>query len=306
MTQAGNNLATCIEHAIGERPIRLSSLHGGCVAQVFKAEFRHYPTVAVKHEPAVGPSGSAALDVEGFMLEYLAARTALPLPRVFHAEPTLLVLEFVPNDGHRSEKGETALADLMADLHDTPTLETTFGLERDTRIGPLVQPNSPTESWEAFYRDQRLLHFGAMALDRRVISRDTHDNLRRLGDQLERHLEATADQRPALLHGDLWAGNILWKDGFPRALIDPACHRGHPEVETAFMDLMGGLGPAFWNQYKKRRPDRGENWGSRRSIYRLYPLLVHAILFDQAVSGEHEMGYGATVRATLEGLLAGR
>lgn len=298
-------LSNLIRAALGEPPVRLSRLHGGCVAHVFKAEFDHHPTVAVKHEPAGGPGGPPALDVEGFMLGHLAERTALPLPDVIHAEPKLLVLEFVPNNGHRSDAGEAALADLLADLHDTRASETTYGLELDTRIGPLVQPNSPAESWAAFYRDQRLFHFGALALSRGVIAPGTHDSLRRLGDHLERLLEPTTDDSPRLLHGDLWAGNILWDDGQPRALIDPACHRGHPEVETAFIDLMGGLGPAFWHQYRSRRPDQGENRGVRRSIYTLYPLLVHAILFDRATDGGREAGYAATVRATLDRLLAG-
>ncbi|MFT5422994.1 MAG: fructosamine-3-kinase [Phycisphaerales bacterium] len=68
------------------------------------------------------------------------------------------------------------------------------------------------------------------------------------------------------------------------------------------MDLMGGLGPAFWNQYRKHRPARDAGWPTRRAIYQLYPLLVHAILFD----GGRVDGYGDAVRATLAGVLAAR
>jgi len=38
--------------------------------------------------------------------------------------------------------------------------------------------------------------------------------------------------RPALLHGDLWSGNVLFdgKSGEFSGFIDPACYYGHSEV----------------------------------------------------------------------------
>lgn len=289
-------LNTEIERALGRRPLRLTPLHGGCVAQVFRADFApgaSLPTLAVKWE--TGPD--AALDVEGYMLGELAAGSGLPLPRVVHASAHLLALEFIEHDGRRSPEGEAALADLLADLHDRATGHETLGLERDTRIGPLVQPNGVCDSWAEFYRVHRLEHFGSMACSRGVIDDSTRDGLRRLGERLEGLLGPTLDDPPALLHGDLWAGNILWHAGHPAALIDPAAHRGHPEVELAFIDLMGGLGPGFWERYRSRRP-LAPGWEHRRAIYRIYPLLVHAILFDGGRVG----GYGSSVAQTLNSL----
>ena len=40
---------------------------------------------------------------------------------------------------------------------------------------------------------------------------------------------------PALLHGDLWTGNILVSDGRLAGLIDPACYHGHAEVDLAML-----------------------------------------------------------------------
>ena len=44
-------------------------------------------------------------------------------------------------------------------------------------------------------------------------------------------------RRAALLHGDLWTGNILVRDGRLVALIDPACYYGHAEVDLAMLCL---------------------------------------------------------------------
>ena len=45
---------------------------------------------------------------------------------------------------------------------------------------------------------------------------------------------------PARLHGDLWAGNLLWTaDG--GVLIDPAAHGGHRETDLAMLALFGLL-----------------------------------------------------------------
>jgi fructosamine-3-kinase len=52
-----------------------------------------------------------------------------------------------------------------------------------------------------------------------------------------------------LLHGDLWTGNLLVKDGKLAALIDPACYHGDPEVDLAMLCLFGSPDEAFWQAY---------------------------------------------------------
>jgi hypothetical protein len=48
----------------------------------------------------------------------------------------------------------------------------------------------------------------------------------------------------ALLHGDLWGGNLLVREGRLAAFIDPACYHGDAEVDLAMLCLFDDPDPA--------------------------------------------------------------
>ena len=98
------------------------------------------------------------------------------------------------------------------------------------------------------------------------------------------------DERPSLLHGDLWAGNIMTtSDGQP-CLIDPAVYFGHREVDLAMTQLFGGFDAAFFESYGEVYPLL-PGYEERLDLYNLYPLLVHVNLFGG--------GYGRQVISVL-------
>src|SRR3546814_4637170 len=81
------------------------------------------------------------------------------------------------------------------------------------------------------------------------------------------------------LHGDMWGGNVLARGGRIAAFVDPAIYHADPEIELAFSTLFGTYGEAFFRRYEALRPLRPGFFETRRDIYNLYPLLVHARLF---------------------------
>lgn len=105
-----------------------------------------------------------------------------------------------------------------------------------------------------------------------------------LAGRLDRWLDAP--HRPALVHGDLWSGNILARGGRIVGLIDPALYYADPEIELAFMTLFGGVGAGFFRSYAERRPLRPGFFEVRRDVYNLYPLLVHTRLFGDAYAAQ--------------------
>ena len=53
----------------------------------------------------------------------------------------------------------------------------------------------------------------------------------------------------SLLHGDLWEGNILFKDGELAGLIDPGIYFGHHELEIAYLTWFKFVDEIFLDFY---------------------------------------------------------
>ncbi len=283
---------------LGARVVSLRPLAGGCVGDVRLATLADGRRVVAKRAEA---EGAAPLACEAFMLRWLRERTTLPVPHVLGEAPGLLAMEFVENDGAIDASVERHAADLLADLHAlTPdavgavvgesVASKRFGFERDTVIGALAQPNPWASSWVSFFRESRLLHMGrecarAGRLDAAALAR-LERFCARLGDFIG---EPPA---PSLVHGDVWAGNVLARAGRVAAFIDPAIYFAHAEVELAFVALFSTFGRPFYDRYAERRPvapgffepARGQRL-ARRDVYNLYPLLVHARLFGGSYAG---------------------
>jgi fructosamine-3-kinase len=92
-------------------------------------------------------------------------------------------------------------------------------------------------------------------------------------------------ERPALLHGDLWKGNLVSGPDGEAWAVDPAVYYGHREMDIAMTRLFGGFDDAFYTAYNEALPmERG--WEERAEVCNLYPLLVHTLLFGGGYAGQ--------------------
>lgn len=276
---SARSIDDAVETALGTRPRSSAPLGGGDIAEVYQLEMPDGALLAAKL--------GEVLDVEGSMLRYLAKHSALPIPEVLHAEPGLLITERLENDGAINSGAEAHAAELLAALHANDAPE--FGFESDTLIGGLRQPNPWTGSWLAFFRDQRLLYMAGDALAAGRLPAGAMRRIERLAGRLERWIEEPA--APSLLHGDMWAGNVMVSNGRVSGFIDPAIYYGDAEIELAFSTLFGTFGDPFFARYSELRAMRPGFFEERRGLYNLYPLLVHVRLFGG--------GYVARVESTL-------
>lgn len=265
-------LADRIEDAIGRRPAAITALHGGDIAAASRVELSDGTRLVAKTARGGGP---ATGDIEGRMLRFLAERSDLPVPAVLHAAPDLLIMEYFEAGGRLTGAAERTAARHVAALHGVTG--DSHGLAFDTVIGPLPQPNPPTGEWLPFFRDHRLRYMAKLAHDAGRLPPSTLDRVDAFADKLADFIGAP--EAPALLHGDLWGGNILVGPDSEVAFIDPAIYFGHPEMDLAFITLFSSAGQDFFDEYAHHRPIQPGFFEERRDICNLWPLLVHVRLF---------------------------
>lgn len=190
---------------------------------------------------------------------------------------SFLLLEFVSARKRASDYWET-LGHQLAAMHRADTTDLVqdgkFGFGRDNYIDMRPQINTPYESWITFFRDCRLkpqFQAAARYFDKADIRRITG-----VMDHLEDFL--VEPEHPSLLHGDLWAGNVMVGNDGKAWLIDPAVSVGHAEADIAMTELFGGFPATFYDAYREAGvlpPDYRE----RRDLYNLYHLLNHLNMF---------------------------
>lgn len=211
------------------------------------------------------------LEAEGWMLEYLQRKTALPVPGLYWYDKTTILMDFIQDSSATDDAVHDHAAECIAALH---TIHNDFfGLERDTAIGPFLQPNHFEVDWRVFFRDHRLLYMARKCRDDGVIDGAMMRKIEAIATRLDQWI--TSRVRPSLVHGDLWGGNILIGPGRISAFLDPAIYFADPEMELAAIRYFHTFGDRFFDRYHQIHPMRPGFDEVRRHIYSLYPILVH-------------------------------
>ncbi|GAB3932860.1 fructosamine kinase family protein [Larkinella terrae] len=209
-------------------------------------------------------------------LDLLRSTEAVYIPEVIgygkYRDKTYLVLEYIDPVVAKPTYWES-FGQSLALLHSHT--QSKYGLSFDNYIGSLPQSNTLTDNGITFYIEQRLQPLAGMAYYKGLISKTLYDKFQKLYLRLPDLLPV---ERPALLHGDLWSGNVMVNEQGDATLIDPAVYYGLREAELAFTTLFGGFDERFYDAYDEAFPME-DGFQERVPIYNLYPLLVHLNLF---------------------------
>lgn len=219
------------------------------------------------------------LEKEAEGLNLLRKSTFLKVPQVIGhgriGDHNYLLSEYIPSGRYQLDYWEN-LGLGLAHLHLSSAPN--FGLENDNFIASLQQRNFHEDQWINFFIEQRLEPLLGKAYFEQLIPLDFLKEFQAIYPAIE---GLFPKEKPALLHGDLWSGNVIsTKDGQP-CLIDPAVYYGHREMDLAFSRLFGGFDAKFYEAYESILPLEPD-FEARMGIYNLYPLLVHLNLFGTA------------------------
>lgn len=131
--------------------------------------------------------------------------------------------------------------------------------------------------WGEFYAEDRILPYLSSALTNHSITHEGAQIIEALCERLKDGVFDT-DDRPSILHGDLWSGNVLWSPA-GGVLIDPASHAGHRESDLAQLTVFGvSHFPQIIAGYESVHP-LSTGWQERTGLHQLHILIVHASLF---------------------------
>lgn len=258
---------------ISKKILSSTPVYGGDIGRSFRVKTVD-DDYFVKRYSAVG---IAAREAAG--LAAMAGTGAVKVPELINYDEHFLVLRFI-SEAPRCSDFQQRLGRELALMHRTTSPR--FGFPEDDFVGRSPQKNSWKDSWLEFYLENRLDYQVELTGDR-----DIERTYRKLRSLIPGLLEDTVEE-PSLIHGDLWAGNVISGPEGEPVLIDPAAYFGHREAELGMTMLFGGFSEAFYAAYDDEFPLKA-GWRGRMDLYKLYHVLNHMNLFgggykQQAIS----------------------
>lgn len=282
-------VAATVARLVAGRVGSVESVAGGDICAAYRVRLTNGRTVFAKSRPNSPPAFFAT---EAAGLTRLAkVEGGVPVPAVVAYDSRCLVLEWV-EPGPSTVPAAERFGRALARTHRAGT-EVFGSAEGDGWIADLVLPGGPWHTWVDLWVEGRIRPYLQAAVDRGAVQlSDTRD--------IERVLAVLPElagpvESPALIHGDLWAGNVIWgADGWAR-LVDPAVHGGHRETDLAMLALFGLAHlDRVLAAYQEEWP-LASGWQARIALHQLHPVLVHAVLFG----GSYGARAGQLARAVL-------
>ncbi|PIQ10280.1 MAG: fructosamine kinase [Ignavibacteriales bacterium CG18_big_fil_WC_8_21_14_2_50_31_20] len=263
-----------IENIIGEKIISTNSASGGSIAD---SQILETDSGEIYFLKSYG-SNKTILQNEANGLNELSKSKAIRTPQVIAVTDEFLLLEFISN-GKKNHNFFELFGQQFAKLHETTSSK--FGFFEDNFIGSNPQINLPqTKKWIDFFWTNRLYYQFKLAEKNGFANSEFRSLFSKLEKLLPSILSGT-EEKPTLLHGDLWSGNFMVDLKGNPVLIDPAVYFGHREADIAMTKMFGGFTPIFYSTYNEVYP-LPQDWEYRIDLYKLYHVLNHLNLFGSS------------------------
>ena len=200
-------------------------------------------------------------------------------PKIINKNNKFLIMSFIDNNNNLPIKTNDDLLGAIISLHSKRG--NNYGFKFDTQIGGLKQSNSNSKNWVEFYRDKRLHYIFDLISKKQPMDKAINTKLELLLKKI--HNFIPNKPKPSLLHGDLWEGNILFKNKKFSGFIDPGSFYGHNELEVSYLRWFNPkfIDRNFLDKYNDHI-SIDKYFVNYEPIYQLYYSLLNVYLWDRS------------------------
>ncbi len=199
-------------------------------------------------------------------------------PKVIRYDDDYLITEYINNDNDKPNSTNEDFLESIIKIHSVSNKQ--YGLYFNTQIGAIKQINNFEDSWTNFYVKKRLNPMFELANKNEHMGNSINYKINYLINNIENFIPN--NPTPLLLHGDMWEGNILFKEKKFMGFIDPGSFFGHNEMEVAYLRWFNPLfiDSKFLDKYNdKIKLDK--NYLIYEPVYQLYYALSNVALWDK-------------------------
>ena len=254
-------------------PKSIEQVHGGDIHSAWRIEFSNKKLFLKRNI-----RNKKFLEFEKYCLQNLRKyinQENLVIPEVIAYKNIknieILLIEWIDMHNFDQKKLGKGLGELhLKSAESNPKM---FGFPVEGFIGTIDQKRGMEDNWIDCFLNLRiipqLLILKSTTLDKETINKVKE----KIKSELLNHKPINA-----LVHGDLWSGNVGIDKSGKGVIFDPASWWADNEVDIAMTKLFGGFGKEFYEEYHKIFPLK-KNFENRIIIYNFYHILNHANMF---------------------------
>ena len=254
-------------------PKSVEQVHGGDIHSAWKIEFANKKIFVKKND-----RNKKFLEFEKYCLQNLRKyinQENLVIPEVIAYKNIknieILLIEWIDMHNFDQKKLGKGLGELhLKSAESNPKM---FGSPVEGFIGTTDQKKGWENNWIDCFLNLRIIPqlsiLKSNFIDKEIINKVQE----KIKSELMHH-----EPTNALVHGDLWSGNVGIDKNGKGVLFDPASWWADSEVDIAMTKLFGGFRKEFYEEYHKIFPIK-KGFDKRIIIYNFYHILNHANMF---------------------------
>ena len=200
-------------------------------------------------------------------------------PRVIKFNNDYLIVQFIENNTIKPSTTNKDFLEAIVKIHSISN--NLYGFDFNTQIAAIEQINDYENSWSNFYATKRFNPIFELVNSQINMGSEINNKIY----YLIKNIKNFIPDKPSalLLHGDMWEGNILFKNNKFVGFIDPGTFFGHNEMEIAYLRWFM---PRFidnnflikYNEYIKIDKEYIEY----EPVYQIYYALSNVALWDKS------------------------